>query len=144
VRNGPYILVVAPEGYPGKRYRGRYCYEHQLVYWQNTGVIPGPGELIHHKNDNKHDNDFGNLELKVVGKHTADHNLGRPKKMVRLQCPGCGKIFERSRRLTHLASTTRKFTSCSRACIGKATRSGALTPEQYVNNVIEEFTIIAP
>ena len=31
--NGDYILVVAPDDYPGVRYREKYCYEHYLVYW---------------------------------------------------------------------------------------------------------------
>lgn len=34
VKNGPYELVIAPEEYPGKKYRGRYAYEHRVNYWR--------------------------------------------------------------------------------------------------------------
>lgn len=78
MKNGPYELVVAPPGFPGKRYRGRYAYEHTVVWWQHTGEVPGPDETIHHKNENKRDNRFDNLERKTRSRHTRDHNLQIP------------------------------------------------------------------
>lgn len=79
MRNGPYILVVAPEDYPGKKYRGRYVYKHILVFWKNTGRLPLPDHVIHHKNDDKHDNKFDNLEEKHKGVHSGDHSHNRGK-----------------------------------------------------------------
>lgn len=35
MKNGDYILVIAPDWYRGKRYRGKYCYEHHLVKENN-------------------------------------------------------------------------------------------------------------
>jgi hypothetical protein len=93
MRNGPYILVLAPDDYPGKRYRGRYVYEHILVWWQNTGQIPPKGKVVHHKNENKHDNRFDNLELKTRKAHSLEHH---PPKLVKLQCGWCNEWFERS------------------------------------------------
>lgn len=58
MKNGDYLLAVAPENYPGKRYRGRYCSEHTLVYWQHYGIVPNKDEVIHHIDGNKHNNDI--------------------------------------------------------------------------------------
>ena len=74
MKNGPYELVVAPDGYPGKRYRGRYVYEHVLVWWANTGELPSPGKVVHHKNGKQRDNRFRNLELKTRAIHTREHS----------------------------------------------------------------------
>ena len=73
MRNGPYELVKAPANFPGKKYRGKYCYEHQLVYWKHTGVVPKRNELIHHKDDNKRHNVFSNLDLKTKSNHSKGH-----------------------------------------------------------------------
>jgi len=43
MKNGPYEMVIAPEEYPGRRYRNRYVYEHQLVWWKNTGKLVPKG-----------------------------------------------------------------------------------------------------
>lgn len=40
MRCGPYILIIPPPEYPGKKYRGRYAYEHHVVWWENTGGDP--------------------------------------------------------------------------------------------------------
>lgn len=76
MRNGPYELVVAPPEYPGKRYRGRYCYEHHLVWWLHTGVLPQYGCDIHYKNGDRRDNQWANLEEKLKSKHSSDHHPG--------------------------------------------------------------------
>ena len=92
MKNGPYELVIAPDDYPGFRYRGRYIYEHHLVWWQVTGGLVPEGFVVHHKNEKKRDNRFDNLELKSVSAHTKDH--ARPKAMVSVVCFRCGVAFE--------------------------------------------------
>ena len=74
MKNGPYELVVPPYRYPGKRYRGRYAYEHHVVWWETTGQAVGDGFVVHHKNGDRRDNDFGNLEVLPKGEHTGLHN----------------------------------------------------------------------
>ena len=80
MKNGPYELVIAPPEYPGKRYRGRYCYEHHLVWRENTGHVVQPGEHIHHKDENKRNNDFDNLRLKGKSEHRREHALKRRRR----------------------------------------------------------------
>jgi len=74
MKNGKYILIVAPEGYPGKRYRGRYAYEHIVQFWRREGRMPADGCVVHHKNDDKHDNSFGNLAEITVARHSSEHS----------------------------------------------------------------------
>lgn len=92
MKNGPYILVVAPDGYPGKRYRERYVYEHHLVWWKKTGQLVPDGYVLHHKNEIKTDNRISNLELKDKGKHSKDHHPA--VKGIKLRCANCNKPFE--------------------------------------------------
>ena len=81
MKNGPYEMVVAPWGYPGFKYRGRYCYEHTLVWWKRHGEVPGPDECLHHLNGNKRDNRIENLSLEQRGEHTGIHSRGCAKPM---------------------------------------------------------------
>jgi hypothetical protein len=122
MRNGDYLLVVAPDEYPGKRYRGRYCYEHHLVYWQHTGDTVKNGEVIHHRNGNKHDNRFENLEKLENSVHTSLHS--RPKTMIRLVCALCGIEFEReARNVNFYVRRGRDQFYCRRECYYESVRN---------------------
>jgi hypothetical protein len=88
LKNGNYNMVVAPEGFPGKLYRNRYCYEHHMVYWEFTGRTVADGECIHHVNGDKRDNRIDNLELKNKSEHTSSHSK-KPETVV-IECAYCG------------------------------------------------------
>lgn len=118
MKNGPYELVVAPSEWPGKRYRGKYCYEHQLVYWKTHGIVPKDDELVHHLNEKKRDNRPENLQLKKRSGHARDHGLEQGITMADLICPNCGIKFAKQKRMTHLVGRS-KLTFCSRKCIGE-------------------------
>ena len=87
MRNGPYILVVAPPEYPGKKYRGRYVYEHHLVWWKHTGEVVTGKFLVHHKDEDRHHNAFSNLQKKTRSQHSHDH--AGPTPMVSFKCGWC-------------------------------------------------------
>ena len=121
MRNGPYILQVAPESYTGKKYRGRYAYEHHIVWWEHHGRVPGPDDVVHHINGNKHDNRIENLELLTREKH-ALHHAEEYRRVELISCDYCATGFEikpshaKSRRKT----TFQNKLYCSRSCAAKA------------------------
>lgn len=98
MKNGPYELVIAPENYPGKKYRDRYVYEHHLIWWQNTATLVPDGMVIHHKNEQKRDNRFENLELMAKADHVKEHksspfNERGELKLQEAVCAWCGISF---------------------------------------------------
>lgn len=140
--NGDYIMVVAPDNYPGTKYRGKYCYEHYLVYWQTYSIIPKSDEIIHHKDENKHHNVPENLELMKRKNHTVLHNRKRLSTLVMLRCPGCQKIFVREKRNTFLQKGG-AYTCCCRKCIGVTTALMKNNANEFhkrvSNNIVQEF-----
>lgn len=117
MRNGDYILVVAPQDYPGKKYRDRYCFEHYLVWWKSNHYLPSRHEVIHHINKNTYDNRIENLMLMNKTEHNYFHGKQQICSMVILQCPHCGVIFERRRSKTWLAGN-KILSFCSQKCSG--------------------------
>ncbi len=113
MRNGPYILLVAPPDYPGKLYRGRYVYEHHLVYWRNTGKAVPEGHTIHHRNEIKTDNRWENLELLTKGEHAAHHTV---VEAVAVTCSRCGAEFKLKPSKLRDRQKVSKNLYCTRAC----------------------------
>lgn len=90
IKNGhdKYVMVRAPNEYPGRRYHnGLYCYEHHLNYWNLHGIVPGPKEVIHHKDGNKRNNADGNLELISRVAHSIAHAAERRAILLSLPMP---------------------------------------------------------
>ena len=137
MKNGDYLLVKAPSNYTGKLYRTKYCYEHHLVYWKNTGIVLRDDEVIHHVDGDKHNNNFNNLELLKRSEHTKNHTLSRGKTFVLLKCPCCEIIFEREKRQSHLSKGT-KYTSCSKECSGKISNNIG-TLYSLDDNILDEY-----
>ena len=54
-----------------------YAYEHLVVWCAAGNQRPKPGEALHHKNEDKTDNRYSNLELLTRGAHNARHNATR-------------------------------------------------------------------
>lgn len=133
--NSEYELTVPPDEYPGKLYRGRFAYKHRVVWWEETGELP---EVVHHKNGDKSDNRFENLEAMTQVEHSQMHGFERPKTRVRLRCPMCGDEFVKNRRETHLVKNDQKATYCSRSCASKSVHVEELP---QTDQVIEIFTV---
>lgn len=119
LKNGPYILVKAPADFPGKKYRGVYAYEHTIVWWLHTRIIPPEGYQIHHINGCRTDNRIANLEL-VNGKtHTKLHNATTKKKaFTLLVCDWCKKPFQLATKNYRVKSNQGQNNFyCSRLCL---------------------------
>ena len=141
MKNGDYSLVVAPDWYKGKLYRGRYCYEHHLVWERETGLPVPEGCIVHHKDGNKYNNDIKNLQMMPQKEHTAMH-AKKGRKMLELKCPSCGKIFVKEKRNCFIK---KKIMFCSRHCVGKMYSFKRPTQEQInkaiKENIVKEFVL---
>ena len=85
-------------------YHGEYI--HRAVWEFYNGKIP-KGYVVHHKDENKANNDISNLQLLTKTEHKKLHNATRkPEKYI---CDYCGKEFERK----HKGKSNR---FCSREC----------------------------
>lgn len=118
MKNGEYILVVAPESYPGTKYRGKYCYEHHLVWYLNTGEVLSSEHLIHHKDRNKHNNSFCNLEKQTKAEHVKEHASEKHLGYLTCYCVVCSRGFTMSVRNFKSRSKENGHTDfcCSRSC----------------------------
>ncbi len=66
-----YIGVWSP-GHP-RADGGQYVYEHTLVFEKENGFLPGPKQVLHHIDLDKHNNDILNLFLCNNKKHMQLH-----------------------------------------------------------------------
>ncbi len=114
MKNGEYNIIVAPDNYPGKKYRNRYCYEHIFIWWKNTGNIPSDGNVIHHINGNKRDNRINNLKEISAKEHNSKHS-STGLTMAREICSFCGNVIIREKRLFW----KRKNYYCNRFCMAQ-------------------------
>lgn len=117
-----YIYVKAPPEYPGKVYSfGKRILEHHLVWWKNTGEVVPEGYVIHHKDENTHNNAFSNLEKLLHGEHTSKHHTVHS--IVDYVCI-CGITFQRS---TRVLKSEQAY--CSNSCSAKSTRNRGVSEE---------------
>jgi hypothetical protein len=117
MKNGPYEFVIAPPGYPGFKYRGRYIYEHHLVWWRVTGRTVPDGYILHHENEDKRDNRFENLRLMTAQEHSREHNGERKVSPAILRCGTCKQKFEIPKRnLRWKRKIGQRRFYCSRSC----------------------------
>lgn len=130
------------------RIKGRYA--HRVVWERHFGPIP-PGWVVHHKDENTHNNDITNLQAMPRSEHVQHHATGRegndtqrfaaratlaalrtPKPAI---CLRCNNGFT-----SHSAGEVGKF--CSRECL-EQWRRNKFVPE--VRNCLvcsEEYTAV--
>jgi hypothetical protein len=82
---------LRPNGYYCSQFLDGGVYLHRAVWEHHNGPIP-PRHQIHHKDENKVNNDISNLECVDISKHRRDHMIAAgvedPEKFKRLQSAG--------------------------------------------------------
>ena len=73
MKNGKYTLILPPIEFTGKRYRGRYAYEHTVEFWKKEGRLPRSECVIHHIDGDYRNNKWDNLEEINKGEHARHH-----------------------------------------------------------------------
>ncbi len=135
VKKGKYLYAVVPEHPAAIKYG--YVLMHRVVMENFLGRLLFPGEVVHHKDGNGHNNDISNLEVMSSTSHAVLHKT-TGQKFCSIKCPACGRLFERAHNQTHLVKGG-KFTACSDSCRGKFSSEmqyTGLTPK--VNLAISE------
>jgi len=81
-----YISLRA-ERHPKAISRGFYVYQHRLVMEKHLGRYLHEGEVVHHINNNPHDNRLENLQLFVSNAEHIRHHLQKYRKVSVLHEP---------------------------------------------------------
>jgi len=83
------------DGYIQVRVNCRPKLEHHEVMERHLGRPIAPGEVVHHKNDDRTDNRLENLELMTISQHMAlHHQNGIQRKITDRTCVVCGQTFK--------------------------------------------------
>ena len=141
VSKGDYNYAVVPK-HPNSGKHG-YVLEHRIIMENHLGRLLNSNEVVHHKDENKKNNDISNLEVLSDIEHVRLHSsIGRT--YVRLCCPECKRIFVIEKRKSFL-SKRHKYTCCSMTCRGKFSRRIQLhgetieTKKAVSGNLLEVF-----
>jgi hypothetical protein len=67
---------------------------HLVIMEQHLGRLLRPGEIVHHKDEDKRNNGLENVVLTNRSSHARHHANAKPKNaLIRLVCPSCPTIF---------------------------------------------------
>ena len=82
--NGDNKLIVAPKGYPGKKYvmnkggEAKYAYAHRVNAWRSSGKNPN-GKIVDHKNGDKSNSSKSNVKMMTETEHKSKHGKRQNK-----------------------------------------------------------------
>jgi hypothetical protein len=140
-----YILVRVGTDHHLADVRG-YAYEHRLVAEQKLGRRLLPGEIPHHIDGNKANNDPDNLEIVAsAAEHRLHHRKngsnrrlpGKPNPVIECAC-GCGETFRRfdaHGRPRAFMSGHNPHEATARAAFLRALSDGPLTIRELVGKL---------
>ena len=111
IRKGEYLYGLVPN-HP-KATKNGYVLEHRLVMEVFLGRYLTDQEIVHHRDENKHNNALSNLQL--TDRFSHNHTHKKPRKMEERICPVCGISFIRK---PQGKADIGRIPCCSRSCNG--------------------------
>ena len=102
ITDAGYVLIYVGKSHHLADVRG-YAYEHRLALEAKLGRRLLPTEDVHHRDENRQNNDPANLEAKTKPWHRVEHRKPRahalrmpdePNPLIACEC-GCGSEFEK-------------------------------------------------
>lgn len=107
------------EGYVRLKINGKFVLEHRKVMEDYLGRPLDAHEVVHHLNSNVQDNRIENLAILNSSEHSRCHAQQRQSEhYVTLQCPTCGRLFQRKKGKHRWAQLHNHKEHCSRTCSG--------------------------
>lgn len=103
---------------------GRVLLLHRFVMEKSLNKQLESCIFVHHKDEDKSNNNLDNLECISNSDHIKLHAKDRIIDLVTLICPSCKKEFIRRKNQTNLIKKGNKATYCSRECIGLSRSKG--------------------
>lgn len=89
-------------------------YIHREIMEKHLGRPLLDSEIVHHKDEVKHNNELSNLELTTRAVHNTTHRLG--VEYERLICPSCKFEFQKDSRLVRFSQKKGRVMCCSQSC----------------------------
>ena len=115
IKKGDYDYALV-RNHPKASKHGYVLY-HRVVMENHLNRLLYDNEIVHHINEDKHNNSIDNLEVMDRVEHNRMHSsTGRA--YVQLICPNCGISFQRERRKI----TKNSVPKCGRKCNGQYSR----------------------
>jgi hypothetical protein len=122
-KGGGYVYCRTDPSHPRANSNGLYPL-HRVLAENRLGRLLEPEEVVHHRDEDKTNNDPSNLEVLTRSAHSAHHRPEVAK--VACECPVCGKTFHLKPSVKRRReSLTKGPITCSRRCgvaSGNATR----------------------
>ncbi len=115
VKKGDYIYVK-DRTHPNATSNG-YILLHRVIIENNLGRLLTSSEIVHHKDENKLNNDLSNLEVMSVTDHAKLHHP-EGRTFVECICPNCLVTFNKEKRCMKEGVIPK----CSRKCNGEYSR----------------------
>lgn len=114
ISKGDYNYALVPN-HPNATKNG-YVLEHRIVMENKIGRLLTDDEIVHHKDENKKNNNPDNLEIKTNEEHSREHGYERGRLVLLIKCPFCQDMFLVYKNQSHLQKSS-KYTTCSRKCM---------------------------
>lgn len=116
VKKGKYLYAIV-RNHPN-RTKNNYVLHHRIVVENHIKRLLEKDEIVHHKDENGHNNEISNLEIiKNQSEHQKLH-VKRGITTVTLICPNCNNEFTKPKNKTHLIKGGNP-SCCSNRCRGQ-------------------------
>jgi predicted RNA-binding Zn-ribbon protein involved in translation (DUF1610 family) len=115
VKKGDYDYAIV-RNHPKASDRGYVLY-HRIIMENHINRLLLDNEIVHHIDENKHNNDIDNLELMDRAEHTR-HHFKTGRTFIKFTCPNCGIVFDKE--IRQIKKNT--IPKCSRKCNGEYSR----------------------
>ena len=123
--NETYEYIYLPE-HP-KSHKDGCIYKHRYMMELLLGRVLDDDEIVHHKDEDRKNNNINNLEIKTNSKHISDHMGGEIKECV---CPICN---------TNFLPKSKKIVYCSGKCSHRNQERIVWPTKEELENLVWEI-----